>query len=94
MAILTGLTLVNLFKPGVGSAIQLDETVTAVPAAQQSFRDILIGIIPENPFAALAEGQVLPIIFFCILFGYFVTQLEDPYRSQLADFFRRRSRPC
>jgi len=87
LAIMTGLILVNLFKPGVGSAIQLEGQVSEITAAQQSFRDILIGIIPENPFAALAEGQVLPVIFFCILFGYFVTQLKDPYRKQLGDFF-------
>ena len=88
LAIMTGLILVNLFKPGVGSAIQLEEPVSGITAAQQSFRDILISIIPENPFSALAEGQVLPVIFFCILFGYFVTQLKDPYRTQLGDFFQ------
>jgi Na+/H+-dicarboxylate symporter len=88
MAIVTGQILVNLLKPGVGSAIQLEEAVSEVPAARQSFRDLLIDIIPENPFAALAEGQVLPVIFFCILLGYFITQLQEPYRTQLGDFFQ------
>ncbi len=88
LAIMTGLFLVNLFKPGVGSTIRLDEAVTDIPATRQSFSDILIDIIPENPFAALAEGQVLPIIFFCILLGYFISQLDDPYRTQLGGFFQ------
>jgi Na+/H+-dicarboxylate symporter len=88
LAILTGQILVNIFRPGVNSAIQLQETVTQVPAAQRSVREILINIIPENPFEALAEGQVLPVIFFCILLGYFITQLDDPYRTQLGDFFQ------
>jgi len=88
LAIVTGLVLVNIFKPGVGSSIQLDESVTDIPATRQSFRDILIDIIPENPFAAMAEGQVLPIIFFCILLGYFISQLDDPYRTQLGGFFQ------
>jgi Na+/H+-dicarboxylate symporter len=87
-AILTGQILVNIFRPGVGSAIQLEETVTEIPAAQQSVTDLILNIIPENPFQALAEGHVLPIIFFCILFGYFVTQLDDPYKSQLGNFFQ------
>jgi Na+/H+-dicarboxylate symporter len=88
LAIITGLILVNLFKPGVGSTIQLDEAVTDIPATRQSLGDLLIDIIPENPFAALAEGQVLPIIFFCILLGYFITQLDEPYKTQLGGFFQ------
>ncbi len=88
LAILTGQILVNIGKPGVGSAISLQEQVTEVPAAQQSFTDLIFNIIPENPFQAMAEGQVLPVIFFCILFGYFVTRLNDPYRTQLSDFFQ------
>jgi len=88
MAILTGQILVNIFEPGIGSAIRLEETVTQVPAAQQSFTDLILNIIPENPFRALADGQVLPVIFFCIIFGYFVTQLKDPFKTHLGDFFQ------
>jgi Na+/H+-dicarboxylate symporter len=88
VAILTGQVLVNIFRPGVGSAIRLEETVADIPATQQSFTELLLNIIPENPFQALAEGQVLPVIFFCILFGYFVTRLKDPYKTQLGDFFQ------
>ena len=88
MAILTGQILVNILQPGIGSTIQLEETVTEIPAAQQSVIDLIFNIIPENPFQALAEGQVLPVIFFCILFGYFVTQLEEPYKSNLGNFFQ------
>jgi Na+/H+-dicarboxylate symporter len=88
MAILTGQILVNIFRPGVGSVIQLEEEVTEIPAAQQSVVDLIFNIIPENPFQALAEGHVLPVIFFCILFGYFVTRLDEPHRSQLGGLFQ------
>jgi Na+/H+-dicarboxylate symporter len=87
LAILTGQVLVNIFQPGIGSSIRLEEDVEAIPAVQQSIPEILMNIIPENPFQALAEGQVMPVIFFCILFGYFVTRLDEPHRSQLGDFF-------
>ena len=88
MAILTGLVLVNIFKPGIGSTIRLEETVDAVPVTEQSFTELILNIIPENPFQAMADGQVLPVIFFCILFGYFITRLEDPYKAQLSGFFQ------
>ena len=88
LAILAGQTLVNIFKPGIGSAIEFQEEVAEIPAMTQGPMDLILGIIPENPFQALAEGTVLPVIFFCILFGYFVTRLEEPHRSTLGDFFQ------
>ncbi len=87
MAILTGQILVNIFKPGVGASIQLEETPSSMLATEQGIGDLVVGIIPENPFQSLAQGQVLPVIFFSILFGYFVTRTQEPYRSQLGDFF-------
>jgi Na+/H+-dicarboxylate symporter len=88
MAILTGQILVNLFEPGVGASIRLEETPDRIPAMERGIGDILVNIIPENPFQSLAEGAVLPVIFFSILFGYFVTRTSEPYRSQLGDLFQ------
>ena len=88
LAILTGQILVNVLKPGVGSAIEFQEEVTEIPAVAQGPVELILKIIPENPFQALAEGTVLPVIFFCILFGYFVTRLDEPYKSTLGDFFQ------
>jgi len=88
LAILTGQALVNILKPGIGSAIEFQEKVTEIPAAAQGPFELILNIIPENPFQALAEGAVLPVIFFCILFGYFVTRLDEPYKSTLGDFFQ------
>ncbi len=87
LAIVTGQILVNIFQPGVGSTIGLEQDVEAVPAADQTILDLVMNIIPENPFNAMAEGQVMPVIFFCILFGYFVTRLDEPYREQIGGFF-------
>jgi proton glutamate symport protein len=87
LAILTGQTLVNIFKPGIGSAIEFQREVSEIPALTQTPFQLLLDIIPENPFQAMAEGTVLPVIFFSILFGYFVTRLEEPHRSHLGGFF-------
>jgi Na+/H+-dicarboxylate symporter len=87
MAILTGQILVNIFKPGVGASIQFEETPTAIPAMERGIGDLLLNIIPENPFQAMAEGQVLPVIFFSILLGFFITKIREPFQSQLGGFF-------
>jgi len=63
----------------------LSGDIAEVEAARQSIGELLFRIIPENPFNSLANGDVLPIIFFLILFGYFITRLQDPYRSSLTN---------
>jgi len=88
LAILTGQILVNLLKPGVGADIGLEKSPETIAATEQGLGTLLINIIPENPFNALARGDVLPIIFFSILFGYFITRLPKKQRARLTDFFQ------
>ncbi len=87
LAILTGQILVNVFKPGIGSTIRFEENVDVIPAVQRDIGDIINGIIPENPFGAMANGEVLPVIFFSILLGYFITLLKGPQKEKLEDLF-------
>lgn len=88
LAISTGLILVNIFKPGVGAKVGFVQAPETVVAAEQDLTQFLLRIIPENPFSALANGEVLPVIFFCILFGFFVTKLSEKPRLQLTVFFQ------
>jgi len=85
MAIITGQILVNIFQPGVGANVGLQQNVQELGAAQQSISDLLFRIIPENVFQSLAKGDVLPVIFFCMFFAYFITRLNDPHRTQLTN---------
>lgn len=87
IAILTGLILVNLFKPGVGANLGNAETIQSLPTASNSVSDILIRTIPDNIIDAMAQGQILPVIFFAILFGFFMTQVQDEKRIFLINLF-------
>jgi len=88
LAILTGQVLVNIFKPGKGAKIGLLETPEGIGVVDQGFGDLLLNIIPENPFEAMANGDVLPVIFFSLLFGFFVTQLKIDQRNLLGNVFQ------
>ncbi len=88
MAIITGLILVNLFAPGLGAEIGLESSVKSIPAANQGFQDLLLRIIPENPFKSMVDGNVLPVIFFSVLFGYFITRLKDQHKKTMGDIFQ------
>ena len=87
LAILTGQILVNIFKPGVGAEIGLEATPDSIAAVEKGLGEIFLEIIPENPFAAAAAGDVLPMIFFSILLGFFVTQLKTDQKNLLGNFF-------
>jgi len=86
-AIVTGLILVNIFKPGVGIDLGLRQDLQSLPGTQKSFGEILISIIPTNIFSAFSEGQTISIIFFAILFGFFITKIDSKYKENLQNFF-------
>jgi len=86
-AILTGLILVNIFEPGVGADLGLSKDVEGLGIARESFGQTLINIIPSNIFKAFVENQMLSVIFFAILFGFFITQTASKHRQVMTDFF-------
>ena len=80
-AITTGLVLVNLIKPGVGANLNLGQELDEGLNIPTSLSDVIINIIPSNVFEAMANGQMLPVIFFSILSGYFITQLAKEQKE-------------
>ena len=82
-----GLVFVNIFQPGVGADVGLSESVESIAATESSFIDQIVGIIPANIFADMADGNILPLIFFSILFGFFITRVGEKSKNFLVDFF-------
>jgi proton glutamate symport protein len=87
VAILTGLLLVNLIKPGIGANLGLTVNVEGLPSEKMTFADSLKGIIPSNIISSMAKGDVLPVIVFSLLFGYFITKLKTATRKVMETFF-------
>ncbi|MDA3953711.1 MAG: dicarboxylate/amino acid:cation symporter [Bacteroidales bacterium] len=87
LAIITGLILVNSIMPGVGADIGLAQGVENINVAKESFGQTLINIIPSNIFQAFVENKMLSIIFFAILFGFFINQVESKHSEFLKGFF-------
>lgn len=87
VASVVGLLVVNVMRPGVGADLGLTEEGVVLEAGAASFFDTLMNIIPTNIFQALAETDMLSIIFFAILFGFFATQVGDKYRNSLEKGF-------
>jgi Na+/H+-dicarboxylate symporter len=67
VAITIGLVLAVILQPGVGvnlSGATPEQVQQAIPLAER-----MMGIVPINPIAAMAEGNFLAIIFFALLLG-------------------------
>ncbi len=67
VAITIGLLLGTVFQPGAGVELQADLQATAKEAP--GLVDTLLGIIPTNPIAALANGKILQVIAFALFTG-------------------------
>ena len=86
-AILTGMILVNIIRPGIGADLGLTSEVPELSGLSGDIGEILMRIIPTNIFSAMASADMLGIIFFSILFGYFTTKVEKKYSTFLIDLF-------
>jgi Na+/H+-dicarboxylate symporter len=81
-AVSLGLLLGAVFRPGVG--VDFAGVAPQALAEAPSVADQLMGIVPLNPFAALAEGDILAVIFFSILVGSAILAMgerADPVRK-------------
>lgn len=87
LAIITGLLIVNLVKPGVGVELGFTESVEGLADKAGSVKDILYRLVPDNIVDAMAQGTILSVIFFAIIFGYFITKVENKYKDSLKTFF-------
>jgi Na+/H+-dicarboxylate symporter len=87
LAILLGLFLVNLLKPGVGVDFSLAEKVQTLPVADKSLASLLINAIPDNFFYSLSQAEMLPIIVFSMVFGFFTNMVGDQHRIPIINFF-------
>ena len=87
-AIIIGLTLTNLIQPGNGVNLGMQESFDhSKLQTPGSPADILIRMIPLNPFNAAASGDMLGIIFFAIFLGIGITRIDSKHSEVLRSFF-------
>ena len=86
-AIVTGLILVNLIQPGIGAKLGFTQQADSLTNVSDGLGNILLRLVPTNIINALATGDMLAIIFFSILIGYFITKLSSTYRDPLINLF-------
>ncbi len=66
--------------------VQIPEFAIAGTAAEVTlppFRDWLVGLLPANPVQAAAEGAILPLVLFTVIFGLAATRVTPDYRATI-----------
>lgn len=78
-AVAVGLFFGNLFQPGKGMDLgQTSEAAVLATAMETpSLGETIMNIVPLNPFHAIISGDVLPTIFFCLVFGIAIANLKQ-----------------
>jgi aerobic C4-dicarboxylate transport protein len=83
LALIVGLVVVNVLQPGVGMNVDSKTIDTksiqvyTTKAGQQSTVEFLMHIIPNTVVGAFAEGEILQVLFFAILFAFALFMLGE-----------------
>jgi Na+/H+-dicarboxylate symporter len=81
-ALFIGLAAINLSKAGVGAQLP-PPTGETLPATKLTFTEVLLHTFPENIAKSVAEGQVLQVVVFSILFGIALALVREERRKPL-----------
>ncbi|QUW22971.1 cation:dicarboxylase symporter family transporter [Sporosarcina sp. Marseille-Q4063] len=93
IAIVVGLSAANIFKPGEGIDMSslakgdIDQYVQTTENVQnEGIMDVLVGIVPSNIVDSMANADMLPLIFFSVLFGLGIASIGERGKPVLAFF--------
>lgn len=98
LAVLVALVILNIVQPGIADGqpvrAQLAFEANSADVADKVSRgagslvDTLLGIVPPNIIEAAMGGKLLGLVFFCILFGYFLTRIEPAQAKPVIGFWQ------
>lgn len=81
IAVVIGLAAGTIFKPGAGLQVNINEFAgsgSGAPAmTAMNIKDFLLNLIPTNIFQAFAEGNLLQVIVFSVIFGMTMNMMGD-----------------
>ncbi|TKI03618.1 glutamate/aspartate:proton symporter GltP [Martelella alba] len=97
LAIVAGITFANVFQPGHGIDMstlaatdisRYERTAEQVQGEGHGLIGTILSLVPSNIFTAMVHGDMLPIIFFSVLFGLGLAALPDETRTPLLNVFK------
>ena len=91
LAAVVGVIVTDVLHPGYGThkaEVDAGEIMKTVESAESStLMDKIVDIVPSNIFEAFSSGNILPIIFFSLLLGYFTTKIHANRQATINNVF-------
>jgi Na+/H+-dicarboxylate symporter len=86
IALVIGLVVVNVIKPGVGATLHAAEGMGDLVAKKQTFGDVLTHVFPQSFFEAAANGEVLQVVVFTLIFSIALAMVAREKREIILQF--------
>jgi proton glutamate symport protein len=86
LALVIGLIAINISKAGVGLRPPEAQPQAAISVQHQSASDVILHIFPENIAKSVAEGQVLQVVVFALIFALALSMLPQSRRAPMLSF--------
>jgi Na+/H+-dicarboxylate symporter len=86
IALLLGLLIVNIFRPGEVMHLEKPVGQAAVQANAQTAKNFLDHVIPESILRSMAANDVLPIVVFALFFGVAAAGIGEPGKPVIRAF--------
>ena len=91
LAAAVGVIVADVLRPGYGThKAEVDAggiLETAQATESSTLMDIIVDIVTSNIFEAFSSGNILPIIFFSLLLGYFITKIRGNRQATINNVF-------
>lgn len=87
LALAVGLVAVNLVRPGVGVHLQPDPHAADFAGKTQTFAEVITHIFPQSIVEAAAQGEVLQIVVFAVLFSFGLAAIRPERRQIILSVF-------
>ena len=91
LAAVVGVIVTDVLRPGYGThktEVDAGEIMKTVESTESStLMDKIVDIVPSNIFEAFSSGNILPIIFFSLLLGYFITKIHANRQATINNVF-------
>lgn len=86
IALFVGLAAINISQAGAGVTLTAAKNTEKIEAVKQSAGDIVLHIFPENIAKSVAEGQILQVVIFSVLFGIAMAMLPADKKRPMLEF--------
>lgn len=86
LAVTIAILIASFIKPGIG--LNMVGIAQANVTSNLTVTDNILGMIPDNPFYSLANGDMLPVIIFSVLIGIILAKLREE-TNVVNEFFKQ-----